>query len=87
MGQNPALRTKEIVGEDGRVRYSYRREDLSAEKITMSLPIRTSAAEVLDTWISAVVARVGTQREASYYLDMAEQTISRRLSHRRRQTK
>ena len=69
------------------MKYSNRREDLSAEKITLTLPINTPVAEVLDAWISVVVAKVGTQQEASRYLDIAAATVSRRLSHRRRQTK
>lgn len=40
--------------------YSKRREDLSAEKITLNLPIDTPLADVADRWISLVVARVGT---------------------------
>jgi hypothetical protein len=67
------------------MRYSSGRENLIVEEITLSLPIGTPAAEVLDRWISAVVARVGTQRGASFYLGIAPATISRRLNHRRRQ--
>jgi hypothetical protein len=69
------------------MRYSNRREELSTEKMTLTLPINTPVAQVLDAWISAVVARVGTQLKASVYLDIAAGTISRRLNHRRRQTK
>ncbi len=69
------------------MRYSNRRKELSAEKMTLTLPLNTPAAQVLDAWISLVVVKVGTQQEASRYLDIAAATISRRLSHRRRQTK
>jgi CRP-like cAMP-binding protein len=67
------------------MRYSNGKEELIAEDLTLTLPISTPVPEVLDKWILAVVARVGTQRGASHYLGMAPETISRRLNHRRRQ--
>jgi hypothetical protein len=66
------------------MRYSHRREDLSAEKVNLSLPINTPVVEVLDMWISAVVAKVGSQDRAAFYLDIAPATVSRRLNRRRR---
>jgi hypothetical protein len=69
------------------MRYSKGREKPLVENITLSLPIGTPAAEVLDMWISAVVARVGTQKKAAQYLDIAAATVSKRLSHRRVGTK
>ena len=65
------------------MRYSKRREKLIVEEITLSLPINTPLPDVADRWISLVVAKAGTQRRASVYLDIAPATISRRLNRRR----
>jgi CRP-like cAMP-binding protein len=68
------------------MRHSNRREDLSTEEITLNLPIDTPLADVVDRWISLLIARVGTQQKASVYLDVAPKTVSRRLNRRRRGT-
>jgi|GEM_PF-1126321 hypothetical protein len=68
------------------MKYSNARAELRAEMMTLALPVNTPASEVLDRWIMAVVARVGTQLEASRHLGLTPATISRRLNHRR-QTK
>jgi hypothetical protein len=57
---------------------------MNDEQIKLRLPINTPLEDFKDLWISAVVAKAGTQKKAARTLRIAPATISRRLNRKRR---
>lgn len=56
---------------------------MSDVRIELDLPMNTPLEEVMDAWITAVVAKAGTQLKAAVALRIRPETISRRLNRRR----
>jgi hypothetical protein len=57
---------------------------MNDQEIELRLPIDTPLEEVMDLWISAVVAKAGTQLKAAYALHIRPETVCKRLNRRRK---
>jgi hypothetical protein len=57
---------------------------MNGEQIKVRLPMNTPLEDFKDLWISAVVAKAGTQKKAAHTLGITPATISRRLNRKRR---